>query len=155
MTDRFRVGRPGIDFIGIGVGAVILDDSDRVFLARRGPHARNEQGKWEFPGGAVQFGETQTGALMREIFEEYGVEIEVLRLINVADHIIPAEGQHWISPGYLCRITEGVPEIREPEKCSAIEWVPVPDVGSRNLTLASRQTYHGLLELLNNRKQQE
>jgi mutator protein MutT len=116
------VMRRGIDYIGVGVGAIIVDEHGRLFLAQRGPQARNERGLWEFPGGSVEFGERLADALQREIREEYGVEIEVGELLDVADHILPDEGQHWVSPSYLCRIRSGVPTIREPGKCSQIGW---------------------------------
>jgi 8-oxo-dGTP pyrophosphatase MutT (NUDIX family) len=64
--------KKGIDYIGVGVGAVIFNREGPVFLARRGKQARNESGKWEFPGGGVEFGETLEHALAREILEEYG-----------------------------------------------------------------------------------
>lgn len=112
----------GVDYIGVGVGAIIVDPAGRLFLAQRGPKAKNERGLWEFPGGSVEFGEKLADALKREMREEYGIEIEVGRLVDVADHILPEEGQHWVSPSYLCRILSGEPTIREPEKCSAIGW---------------------------------
>ncbi len=86
--------KKGIDYIGVGVGAVILNAGGQVFLARRGKEARNESGKWEFPGGSVEFGETVEHALTREIMEEFGFEIEVEKLLDVVDHIIPDERQH-------------------------------------------------------------
>lgn len=118
----------GIDYVGVGVGAVIVDDAGRLFLARRGPLAKNERGLWEFPGGAVEFGERLADALRREIHEEYGIEIAAGALLDVADHILPAEGQHWVSPSYLCRIVSGTPGIREPGKCSAIGWFALDEI---------------------------
>lgn len=112
----------GIDYIGVGVGALIVDEQGRLFLAKRGPKAKNERGLWEFPGGAVEFGETLVAALRREIREEYDIVIEVGALLDVVDHILPEEGQHWVSPAYLCRLVAGVPRIVEPEKCTAIGW---------------------------------
>jgi mutator protein MutT len=114
--------RRGYDYIGVGVGAVLVDGEGRLFLARRGPNAKNERGLWEFPGGAVEFGETLADALRREMCEEYGIEIAVGELLDVADHILPGEGQHWVSPTFICTLLEGEPTIREPEKCSAIGW---------------------------------
>jgi mutator protein MutT len=81
----------GIDYIGVGVGAVIVDDAGWLFLACRGPLAKSERGLWEFPGGAVEFGERLADALRREIHEEYGIEIAVGELLDVADHILTAE----------------------------------------------------------------
>jgi len=40
----------GVDYIGVGVGAIIVDERGRLFFARRGPSAKNERGRWEAPG---------------------------------------------------------------------------------------------------------
>ncbi len=112
----------GVDCIGVGVGAVIVDPEGRLFLARRGPGAKNERGLWEFPGGSVEFGERLADALQREMREEYGIQIAVGELLDVVDHILPEEGQHWVSPSFLCRIVSGEPIILEPAKCIQIGW---------------------------------
>ena len=52
-----REMKRGVDYIGVGVGAIIVDEQGRLFLARRGPKANNERGLWEFPGGSVELGE--------------------------------------------------------------------------------------------------
>jgi len=127
----------GVDYIGVGVGAVIVDDGGRLFLARRGPQAQNDRGLWEFPGGSVEFGEKLAEALQRELREEYGVEIVVRDLLDVVDHILPAEGQHWVSPAFICTITSGAPTIRESEKCTEIGWFQ-PDEMPDDLTQVTR-----------------
>lgn len=129
--------RRGVDYIGVGVGAIIVDQAGRVFLAKRGPKAQNERGLWEFPGGAVEFGETLHNALIREIREEYGITIAVGDLLTVTDHILPAEKQHWVSPSFICRIAQGEPTICEPEKCAAIGWFALDAIPS-DLTQVTR-----------------
>jgi mutator protein MutT len=119
MTTPFK---RGIDYIGVGVGACILNEVGEVLLAQRGPLAKNERGTWEIPGGGVEFGETLEVALKREILEEIGVEIKIISLLQVCDHILPAEKQHWVSPTYLCHIVSGEPTIKEPGKCSDMGW---------------------------------
>ncbi len=136
--------RRGIDYIGVGVGAVIVNDQGQLFLARRGPLAKNERGLWEFPGGSVEFGEHLADALRREIREEYGVEIEVGTLLDVVDHILPEEGQHWVSPSFLCRLVSGEPAIQEPGKCSEIAWF-FPDHLPPDLTQISRKNLEAYL----------
>ena len=137
--------RRGIDYIGVGVGAIIVDPGGRLFVARRGPQAKNERGLWEFPGGSVEFGETLTQALRREMQEEYGIEIAVCELLDVVDHILPAEGQHWVSPTYLCTIVSGEPHIQEPGKCSENGWF-MPDEMPDDLTQITRQNLRHYLE---------
>ena len=140
--------RRGIDYIGVGVGAIIVNARGRVFMAQRGPLANNEHGLWEFPGGAVEFGETLAAALQREITEEYGLQIEVRDLLDVVDHILPAEGQHWVSLTYVCALIGGEAEIREPGKCSALGWFE-PDDAPDSLTQISRLNLQHYLERLN------
>jgi 8-oxo-dGTP diphosphatase len=132
--------KKGVDFIGVGVGAVIVDRRGKVFLARRGREARNETGKWEFPGGSVEFNETLEHALVREVIEEYGFTIEVQELLDVVDHLIPAENQHWVSPTFICRKKSGTPRIREPHKCDEIGWFTLDQIPVDQLTIASRKS---------------
>jgi 8-oxo-dGTP pyrophosphatase MutT (NUDIX family) len=60
-----------------GVAAVIFDEG-RVLLQRR-----DDTGRWGLPGGGVEPGESVRQALIREVREETGLEVEPLRLIGV------------------------------------------------------------------------
>jgi 8-oxo-dGTP diphosphatase len=141
----------GIDYIGVGVGVVIFDTDGRVVLAKRGSLARNEKNRWEFPGGSVEFGETLVHALVREIAEEYGFEIEVQELLDVVDHFIPDEGQHWVSPTFICRVKSGTPHIREPHKCEGIGWFSIDEIPEAKLTIASRKSLESLRKKMHTR----
>lgn len=127
----------GVDYIGVGTGAMIVNESGELFLAKRGEKASSERGLWEFPGGGADYGETLSQALIREIYEEYGITIETGELLGVIDDIRPDENQHWISIAYLCRMVSGEPAICEPEKCTEIGWFK-PDSLPENLTFSSR-----------------
>ena len=52
--------KPGLDFIGIGCGAFILNDKKEVLLSRRTALSRNEAGRWAVPGGKIE-AELSTG----------------------------------------------------------------------------------------------
>ena len=115
--------KPGIDYIGVSVGALIFNSQRKILLCKRSKNAKNERGCWEAPGGAVEFGETLEHAIIREMKEELGVELELLRQMPAANHIIPNEHQHWIPSAFICRIKEGKkPKIMEPKKCDEIGW---------------------------------
>lgn len=128
MTIRHRVGKlevmkPGIDFIGVAVGAVVLNEKGMVLLAKRSQTAKNEKGCWENPGGSVEFGEGLEEAIRWEVREELGIEIDLLKQLPAADHFIPEEGQHWVTTTFIVRIRSGdLPKIMEPAKCDEIGW---------------------------------
>jgi mutator protein MutT len=106
----------------VGVGAITLNVERKIFLSQRGPEAKNEPGKWIGPGGAIEFGETLSQALVREMEEEYGFTVESVELLGVYDHILPENDQHWVSPTFICKVVSGEPQNLEPNKCSAIGW---------------------------------
>ncbi len=114
--------KKGIDYLGVGCGVHIYNDKDQILLLKRTEQSRNNARFWSVPGGAVEFNELVEGAVKREAMEELGVEIEVLRLLNLYDDIIEEESQHWIAPQYLCKITKGEIKNLEPHKTSEIKW---------------------------------
>ena len=57
--------------------AVILDKGGRILLARRSSADKNAPGRWEFPGGKVEEGETAPACLQRELCEELGVTAQI------------------------------------------------------------------------------
>ena len=115
--------KPGIDYIGISVGALMFNNQGEIFLTKRSQQVKNERGCWEAPGGAVEFGETLQDAVKREIKEEYGVDIELLHQLPAQNHLLPQENQHWVPSSFISKIKSGqTPTIMEPHKCDAIGW---------------------------------
>lgn len=133
---------PGRDYIGVGVGAMVFNQEGQVFLAQRGPRARNEQGTWEFPGGMVGFGEKLMDAIKREFLEEYGMEIEIIDLLCVTDHILSNGQEHWVSPAFIARHVSGIPEIRELEKCTGIGWFDLAELPEPLSQVTRDNLYH-------------
>lgn len=130
--------KKGVDYIGVGTGAMVFNAEGKVLIGKRGPQAGNERGKWEFPGGSVELGETCEAAIVREIFEEAGIEIAVVELLEVVDHIIPEENQHWVAVSYIAQLVSGEPRILEPTKIVAFDWIRVEDIEEGILTIPSQ-----------------
>lgn len=109
----------GQDFIGVGVGAAIVDCDQILLFQRLKPP---EAGCWGIAGGAIEWGESIEAALRRELREELVIEVEILSLLGVCDHILPEENQHWVSPVFLVKISAGVPQNCEAHKHSNLAW---------------------------------
>jgi 8-oxo-dGTP diphosphatase len=122
--------KPGIDYIGVGTGALIINSEGKILLTRRGVNARNQVGKWEAPGGKVEFGETARETIIREAKEELNIDIQIDALLGFVDDIIEEEKQHWAGPTWLASIVSGVPTIMEPDMCDGMDWYTVEEAES-------------------------
>jgi 8-oxo-dGTP diphosphatase len=126
--DRSYPARPVL-----GVGALILE-GDSVLLIQRGREPL--RGYWSLPGGAVETGELLTDALRREVREETGLEVEVLRLVEVFERILPDEAgavrHHYVLLDYLCRTTLG--EARAGDDAMDVRWIPRSELSRYQIT---------------------
>lgn len=85
------------------VVAAVLVDGPHVLVGRRRAGLR-EGGRWEFPGGKIEPGESPRDALRREILEELGVIPEIGRWI--ARGIVPGDERTVHLDGYWARLPE-------------------------------------------------
>jgi len=96
------------------VGAAIVRDG-RVLAARRTTPA-SAAGRWEFPGGKVEPGETDEESLVREVAEELGMAVTVLRWLD---------GSTPIGERHLLRValaaTDGCEPV--PTEHDAVRWL--------------------------------
>jgi len=97
----------------------LIDPDGRVLLARR-PEGKPLAGLWEFPGGKVQPGETPEAALIRELAEELGIEVQAPCLAPFAFASHGYEAFHLLMPLFLCRRWDGAVTPREGQ---ALAWV--------------------------------
>jgi 8-oxo-dGTP diphosphatase len=132
--------RRGKDFIGVGVGAVVINAAGEILLLLR--KKAPEIGHWTIPGGTVEFGETLEHAIIRELEEEIGVPCEIDCILGITNHILPLEGTHWVAPAFLVHPVSGQPTNREPETHEEMRWFPPSSLPERiTLTTAKAVEY--------------
>ena len=118
------------------VGAVVTDGQGRLLMIKRGhePGA----GLWSIPGGRIEPGETDAEALVREMFEETGLAVEVGRLIGRVQRPGPDGAVIDISD-YAATVTGGT--LRPGDDAADARWVETADLDSLAIT-------EGLIEAL-------
>ena len=90
-----------------GTNAIVLNEAGKVLLIRR-----SDNGRWCLPGGHMDYGETVAQCVIREAYEETGIEVEVERLSGVYSRPYEArEGltrpSHYVILAFVCRPAGG------------------------------------------------
>ena len=111
------------------VTCALIEADGRVLVARRAEGAARG-GLWEFPGGKVGSGETEAECLVREIREELGVTVALVRRLTPVRHREPDREIRLIP--YLCALESGSPRPlehdqilwSEPRGLVELDWCP-------------------------------
>ena len=94
----------------VSVAALVLNDRGQVLLVNspwRG---------WEYPGGLMEAGESFEAALRREIREEAGVELEILRFVGICKNL----EKDIVNIDFVCRYAGG--ELTPSEESTEVIW---------------------------------
>ncbi len=124
VADKSTDLKRGVDYIGVTVNFLVHDGNGKILLHKRSQNCRDEQGKWDIGGGAVEFGETLDDAVRRELKEELCVEpIELFAAQHYDAHRINnGVPTHWIAITYIARVNPDNVKIGEPHKIDDIGW---------------------------------
>ncbi|NJS14878.1 MAG: (deoxy)nucleoside triphosphate pyrophosphohydrolase [Sphingopyxis sp.] len=126
------------------VVAVALVDADGRVLVQQRPEGTAMAGLWEFPGGKVEAGETPEAALVRELAEELGIDVETACLAPACFASEPLGDRHLLLLLYVCRKWNGV---AEPRQASALQWQRPAQLYALDMPPADRPLL-GLLDAL-------
>ena len=124
----------------------VIENEGRALLM-----INHSSGKYTFPGGGVEIGETLEQALRREMREETGLEVEIGPLVHVQEHFFyydPAdEAFHSFMFYYRCRILQMdfTPHQAEDDESEQPQWVAL-DALKREQVQSSNQPVFDLLQ---------
>jgi thiamine-phosphate pyrophosphorylase len=113
---------------------VVCLHQDRVLLVQRGREPN--LGRWSFPGGRIEPGETARDAAFREALEETGLRVHVLDVVDAYDAIFPPF--HYCVTDYLA-VPEDDGDPRAGSDAMDARWVPLSDTHAYDLTEAMQQ----------------
>lgn len=101
------------------VCGVIQNGQGEVLLCQRAPH-QSQGGFWEFPGGKIEKGETEEGALQRELLEELECLVAVRKSLTCVEYVYSHASIRLIPQ--MCVLEDGSPRAIEH---AAIAWVAI------------------------------
>jgi 8-oxo-dGTP diphosphatase len=110
----------------IAVG-LIRNDKGKVLVQKRvDPLVLDANGKWEFPGGLIEFGETPEAAVIRECKEETNCAVEVIRFLPLSYSKVWKKTDGTALQAFVwffeLRYVSGDPKPVDP-KVSEVMWV--------------------------------
>jgi 8-oxo-dGTP diphosphatase len=107
-------------------GAVIIKKDDKgndlLLLIRRCPED-NWPHVWEFPRGKCENKETLKGCLKREVKEETGLDVDVIKYIDKYEYIADEGKRKSIQHNYLCKMKDSKQEVKISFEHSDFIWV--------------------------------
>ncbi len=103
---------------------VVHDGQKNLLLQKRSKNCRDEQGRWDIGGGALEFGESWEAAVRREISEELDakiIKLDFLKAFNALrnENNLPS---HWVALVYAVQVEPKSVKINEPDKIDEIGW---------------------------------
>ena len=117
--------------------AALVDRNGRVLVQQR-PEGKSMAGLWEFPGGKIEPGETPETALVRELAEELGIDVQASDLHAATFASEPLAARHLLMLLYICREWRGEPDALEG---GAVRWVTLTEL--RDLPMPGMKTRSG------------
>ena len=123
------------------VAAALFDRDGRVLIAQR-PRGKPLAGRWEFPGGKLDAGESERQALVRELREELGIEVLAARPFMRLTHAY-AERDVALSLWIVERFS-GEPRSLDAQ---ALKWVAPGRLGSEDILEADQPFIEALRDL--------
>lgn len=101
----------------VSVAGVVVNDADQVLAIQR-----RDNGHWEPPGGVLELDETPEAGVVREVFEETRLKVEVGQLTGVYKNM----SRGIISLVFRCRPIAG--QEHETDESRDVRWLSVSDV---------------------------
>lgn len=89
------------------VMAAVIEQDGKYLITQRPEDGRHNGGRWEFPGGKVDFGESPRIGLEREIFEELGLKVSAKDIFEVSSNVYKDANRHVVLMACICYIKEG------------------------------------------------
>ena len=130
----------------VAAGGIVENDQGEILMVKHRDHKA-----WAFPGGQVENGENLTDAVVREVKEESGINVSVVRLIAISSNTAGYEGTNGyervptkVMFDFACKYIDG--ELQPSDETSESKWVKKEDVMNYMTSPAYRERFQAYLD---------
>ncbi len=117
---------------------VIKKNNHYLLTKRRSP--KKEWNKWQFPGGELKFNESLENALTRELKEELGVEVKIIKFIpRVFEIRRKKDNFHGLFFVFLCHLLNNSQKIVLNSEASEFGWFTKEEILNLDSLLGTRE----------------
>lgn len=126
--------------------ACIAFNEKKVFIAHRNPVGQMG-GRWEFPGGKVEDGETDEQSIIREFEEEFGVKVSVDK--KIAEATFKHNGDDFSLHAYLIHLPhDGMTEKFALTEHTEYRWAELAQIPTLNFVDSDMLIYPQICKFL-------
>jgi ADP-ribose pyrophosphatase YjhB (NUDIX family) len=135
----------------VGVGGFVINDKDEVLVIkeRSGPSAKLVD-FWKLPGGLVDPQEDLRDAVVRELKEETGIDVEFLRVSSIQEIHTPIDSSYIARAGStdfysicVCKVRDAnQPIVMQESEIAACKWMPIDEFLSSKYYDKEGTVYH-------------
>jgi len=136
----------------IGVYALAINEDSVLLIKKaRGPY----NGKWDLPGGGLEFGEKPLEGLSREVLKETGLSVQKSDLINVLSHTVVyelsnGEKEEMYHLGIIYKVilnlSENLKIDADGEDSNGASWLKISDLNETEFSPFASQSIKTYLQ---------
>jgi len=123
----------GTSFVGVVTCFILYDKNGEFYMAKRSKNARDEHGRWEFPGGGLKFGQSAEENALREMHEESNAKPKKLEFLGYRDIFRKLENgtpTHWLALDFAALVDRSQVKINEPDMVDEDGWFTLSNLPS-------------------------
>ena len=128
----------------IPVVDAIIVRNNKILLGKRSPSKKIHPGSWAIPGGKVKPGERLEKALEREVKEEAGINVKIIKLLKIAEQF--HDDHHHIVFYYKAKPVSG--KIKAGSDMVDIGWFPLKDINKMKISKKNKNYLNSIKKIL-------
>ena len=130
---------------------IVFNRNNQILIDNRKEEELDKaNGKWELPGGKIEFGESPEETVKREVFEETGYEVEVKQIIPYTNTCIwEYENckQHTVVFSYICELKNEKHTNIKDEGVNNYKWINYNEIQNYNFLPGAKEAIECAMKL--------